>query len=83
MSSFTASTSSFAGRTQRLLRAQAPRAAARAATVVVAKERTMWLPGTSAPKHLDGTIPGDAGAPWALGRPGSRWGFAHIFFSFS
>jgi len=83
MSSFTASTSSFAGRTQRLLRAQAPRAAARAATVVVAKERTMWLPGTSAPKHLDGTIPGDAGAPWAPRATRLALGLAHIFFRFS
>ena len=42
-------------------RPSARRAAVRSAAVVVAKERPMWLPGTSSPKHLDGTLAGDYG----------------------
>ena len=31
-------------------------------------DRPMWLPGSKAPAHLDGTLPGDYGFdPWNLG----------------
>jgi len=51
------------------VRASAKRVcAARSAVTVTAADRPLWLPGWSAPAHLDGTLPGDFGFdPLSLG----------------
>jgi hypothetical protein len=65
----TQSRSAFAGAAVRPRASARAGARARAALTVVAKERPLWLTGSVAPKHLDGTLGALLGAALVGGAP--------------
>uniref|UniRef100_A0A061S9W9 Chlorophyll a-b binding protein, chloroplastic n=1 Tax=Tetraselmis sp. GSL018 TaxID=582737 RepID=A0A061S9W9_9CHLO len=63
----------FAGRSLVTRGTAVPRAPARGLRVAAASDRQMWLTGAEAPKHLDGSLPGDFGFdPLGLGTDPDR-----------